>query len=103
MMDITDNKFTNDFIEGMVKENRIPSKRSAHSYDLKKENISRSEILACWDNGLSYYYKDEDRTRRTDYFIQANSDGSEFLVNYSHFIRKALSIFLLHGFLSHMV
>ena len=80
MVDITDNKFSNDFIEGMIKDNRIPSKRSERSCGLKKDNISRSEILACWDNGLSYYYKDEYRTRRPDHFIQADSDGSEFLV-----------------------
>ena len=46
MVDITDNKFSNDFIEGMIKDNRIPSKRSERSCGLKKDNISRSEILA---------------------------------------------------------
>lgn len=57
MVDITDNKFSNDFIEEMIKDNRIPSKRSERSCGFKKENISRSEILACWDNGLSYFIK----------------------------------------------
>nr|WP_129729830.1 hypothetical protein [Parabacteroides goldsteinii] len=80
MADITDNKFTNDFIQRMIKGNATTSPRLKCRCYVKKSNISKNEILACWKNGLSYCYKDEYRTRRPDVFIQAKSDGSEFLV-----------------------
>lgn len=71
MNDITDNLFSNSFIESMTR-NIEP--------DICEDYISRDEIESCWERGIPYRYKYFNSSDNADLFIQANSDGSSDLV-----------------------
>lgn len=42
--------------------------------------ISKSEILKCWQKEIPYLYKDKKRVKKDNRFIRANADGSEDIV-----------------------
>lgn len=80
MSNITDNKFSESFINSMVQHNtkkRQQAMRKNVSY--VATNKSQQEIINCWNAKVPYFYKNW-QTDRATLFIRANSDGSEDLV-----------------------
>lgn len=80
MSNITDNKFSESFINSMVQHNKKKRQQAmCKNVSFIATNKSQQEIINCWNAKVPYFYKNR-QTDRPTLFIRANSDGSEDLV-----------------------